>query len=300
MRSSLLRLLRRSWYSRVQILSDLHLEVGQQYAAFTFPATAPYLLLAGDVGRLVDYDGYRAFLAAQTARYEAVLLVLGNHEFYGLSRAAGLDAARRLAADPALAPRLVLLHRARWDSPRSRLTVLGCTLWSDVAADRAALVQARVADFRKVTGGWTVAAHCAAHREDAAWLRAQVASLDGDGGDGGGSGSGSGSGGQRRVLVATHHAPCLQGTSLPEHEGGPLASAFATEMLVDGAGWAPVVRTWVFGHTHYSVDMVRGGVRVVANQRGYVFPPNPDAVEGHRPKRTTASGGFDPAKTVVA
>jgi hypothetical protein len=68
---------------RVQNLSDLHLEVGQQYATFTFPATAPFLLLAGDIGRLIDYDAYRSFLELQVARYKKVFLVLGNHEFYG-------------------------------------------------------------------------------------------------------------------------------------------------------------------------------------------------------------------------
>lgn len=40
---------------QVQIMSDLHLEVGQQYASFTFPTTAPFLMLAGDIGRLIDY-----------------------------------------------------------------------------------------------------------------------------------------------------------------------------------------------------------------------------------------------------
>ncbi|EGX95922.1 Ser/Thr protein phosphatase [Cordyceps militaris CM01] len=208
MRFPLKRLLHRSWYSRVQVLSDLHLEIGSQYGSFTFPATAPYLLLAGDVGRLVDYDGYLGFLAAQTARYDAVLLVLGNHEFYQLSEA---------------------------------------------------------------------------HARDAAWLREQVAGQQAcdDG---------------RRVLVATHHAPCVRGTSSPQHADSPWSSAFATEMLAEG-DWAPV-RTWVFGHTHYSTDMVRGGVRVVANQRGYVFPPKPGAV-GSTMQESAVSGGFDPGKVVI-
>lgn len=283
MRFPLKRLLHRSWYSRVQVLSDLHLEIGSQYGSFTFPATAPYLLLAGDVGRLVDYDGYLGFLAAQTARYDAVLLVLGNHEFYQLSYAAGLAAAQRLAAEPCLRRRLVLLHRARWDSPPpARLTVLGCTLWSAIAADQARLVQARVADFRRIEG-WTPAAHSEAHARDAAWLREQVAGQQAcdDG---------------RRVLVATHHAPCVRGTSSPQHADSPWSSAFATEMLAEG-DWAPV-RTWVFGHTHYSTDMVRGGVRVVANQRGYVFPPKPGAV-GSTMQESAVSGGFDPGKVVI-
>ncbi|RYP71631.1 hypothetical protein DL770_008088 [Monosporascus sp. CRB-9-2] len=89
--------------ARVQILSDLHLEVGQQYLSYIFPVSAPFLLLGGDVGRLTDYDGYLKFLEAQVSRYEKVFLVLGNHEFYGLDYESGLDTARRLSEDPSLA-----------------------------------------------------------------------------------------------------------------------------------------------------------------------------------------------------
>ena len=44
----------------------------------------PFLLLAGDIGRLIDYDTYRGFLESQVARCRNVFLVLGKHEFYGL------------------------------------------------------------------------------------------------------------------------------------------------------------------------------------------------------------------------
>ena len=39
-------------------MCDLHLEVGQQYLIFDFDVTAPNLILAGDIGRLIDYESY--------------------------------------------------------------------------------------------------------------------------------------------------------------------------------------------------------------------------------------------------
>src|SRR5687768_9237430 len=84
----------------IQILSDAHLEVGQQYTSYSFPVSAPLLLLAGDIGRLIDYEGYLSFLQAQVARYRKVFLVLGNHEFYNLDYESGVKEARRLAAEP--------------------------------------------------------------------------------------------------------------------------------------------------------------------------------------------------------
>ncbi|KAI9754208.1 MAG: hypothetical protein M4579_004805 [Chaenotheca gracillima] len=74
-------------------MSDLHLEVGLQYGSFHIPYKAPYLVLAGDIGRLVDYEAYLGFLRRQCGQFVRVFLVLGNHEFFGMSRAEGLQKA---------------------------------------------------------------------------------------------------------------------------------------------------------------------------------------------------------------
>lgn len=97
----------------VQILSDLHLEICNQYTSYTFPTTAPFLLLAGDIGRLIDYNEYVAFLEMQASRYRKVFLVLGNHEFYGMDYNSGLDTVRRLEEEPSLKNTIVILHRRR-------------------------------------------------------------------------------------------------------------------------------------------------------------------------------------------
>ncbi|KAM5343117.1 hypothetical protein ACJ41O_014083 [Fusarium nematophilum] len=242
-------------HARVQILSDLHLEFGQQYASYTFPASAPLLLLGGDTGRLVDYDEYLGFLKAQVRRYDKVFLVLGNHEFHGLGYEGGLEAARRLVSEPALCGHVILLHRARWDDTESGLTILGCTLWSRIPECAYRVVESKVKDFRNIPG-WSVEKHNKLHAEEKAWLREQVLGVAAEGG--------------REVLVATHHAPAVEGTSRPQHEGNPWTCAFASDVLDEEGRWDGV-RVWVFGHTHYSTLMVRGSVRLVANQRGYVL-----------------------------
>ncbi|OAA61260.1 Ser/Thr protein phosphatase [Niveomyces insectorum RCEF 264] len=273
-----------------QILSDLHLEVGQQYATFTFPVSAPCLVLAGDIGRLVDYDGYRTFLAAQVTRYQNVFLVLGNHEFYGLDYASGLTTAQRLVNEPALANRVDFLHRQRWDDPDGRLTILGCTLWSRIPAGAYDVVASKVSDYRKING-WTVQSHNDAHAADVAWLRHQVAALALQNAEA-----------KRPLLVVTHHAPCLEGTSRPEHTNNPWSPAFATDLLGNNA-WTGVT-VWVFGHTHYSTDFSRNGIRVVANQRGYVLPGSaalekPSAASKDKKNKKNNLHEFDAAMTIA-
>ncbi|RDA84025.1 hypothetical protein CP532_2928 [Ophiocordyceps camponoti-leonardi (nom. inval.)] len=254
---------------RLQILSDLHLEVGKQYASFTFPATAPYLLLAGDIGRLIDYGDYLAFLQSLSARYKTVFLVLGNHEFYGIDYESGLDQAQRLVREPSLAGTVVLLHKARWDDPDSSLTILGCTLWSDIPEDRYAIVEAKIKDFSKISA-WSVQKHNKAHADDLAWLRHEVDQLESGTRDN-----------KRRLLIATHHAPCLERTSHPDHTDNPWVSAFATDLLTDRCFNG--VEVWVFGHTHYSTDFfLPSGTRLVANQRGYVLPGGPSQKEARQ------------------
>ena len=267
---------------RVQILSDLHLEVGKQYVSFEFPVSAALLLLAGDIGRLIDYDEYLAFLAKQASRYETVLLVLGNHEFYGLSHSSGIDTAERLVNEPSLQKRVVLLNQARWDSPDSDLSVLGCTLWSWIPPEAYDSIKSKVRDFTKISG-WSPELHNEAHAREVTWLREQLALVVQDGPE------------ERRVLVVTHHAPCTNGTSDPKHVNNPWTSAFATDLLTR-KDWS-VVKAWVFGHTHYCADFVHDGIRVVANQRGYVLPGAGQLKAG--PAKDTDAKGFHPGKTIA-
>ncbi|CEL02816.1 hypothetical protein ASPCAL03979 [Aspergillus calidoustus] len=160
-----------------QVLSDLHLEINQQYPSFEIPVCAKHLILAGDIGRLVDYDNYRSFLQRQTDRFELVFLVLGNHEFYEDKLAAGLQKASQLEQEPCLKKRLILLHLGRYDIPGSCVTILGCTLWSDVPDEARDIVRSRIQDFKKIQK-WTVDDQNESHRADLAWLLSELESIE--------------------------------------------------------------------------------------------------------------------------
>lgn len=261
---------------QVQILSDLHLEFGKQYLSFSFPVTAPFLLLAGDVGRLADYEGYLSFLQAQAARYRKVFLVLGNNEFFGLEYESALEAARRLVQESSLSCKVVLLHRSYWDDPDSDARILGCTLWSAVPAEATQAVVSKVKDFRMING-WSIEKHNENHTQEAAWLRSQVMESS-----------------TRQLLIATHHAPCIDGSSRPEQLSNPWTSAYATN-LVD-QGWEGV-KVWVFGHTHYSTDFVRCGIRIIANQRGYVVTG--DHIKREEVEKKTGPITFNPSMFIT-
>ena len=241
---------------KVQIMSDLHLELNRQYATFDFPVKAPFLILGGDIGRMVDYEMFLPFLARQTARFEKVFLVLGNHEFYEMTYEEGITKARELEKEEALEGKLVLLDRNRWDDPDSELTIVGATLWSKIPPSAAEMVTLRVSDYKKISG-WTVAKHNECHALDLAYLSETITALND-------------TESQRTVLVVTHHAPCIAGSSKPEHANAPFKSAFSTD-VIQAREFVRGVAVWMFGHTHFTTEFKKGGVRVVANQRGYVL-----------------------------
>ncbi|KAB8221441.1 Metallo-dependent phosphatase-like protein [Aspergillus novoparasiticus] len=257
-----------------QILSDLHLEINQQYSSFEIPVCAKYLILAGDIGRLTDYDHYLHFIQKQTSRFELVFLTLGNHEFYSLTFSEGLEKARQLEQEPSLQGRLVLLHQRGYLIPGSGVRVLGCTLWSRISLESRAIVQAKIKDFQRIKD-WTIDDHNKCHEADFDWLMNEIRGAKKEPETG-----------SRSVLVVTHHAPLRRGTSSPRHAGNAWGEAFGSEVL-SGLDGLDGVGTWVFGHTHYTTDFWEGGTRVVSNQRGYVLPWS-----------EMDEGGFDVGKVV--
>ncbi len=107
-----------------------------------------------------------------------------------------------------------------------------------------------MADGRRISE-WSVEKHNAAHREDLAWLKEQLALVEEK---------------DKLAIVFSHHAPTFRDSAAPEHRDGPITTAFATDL--DYLLKYPIA-LFAFGHTHWSCDQLIGGTRVVSNQVGY-------------------------------
>lgn len=237
-----------------QILSDLHLSHASQYLTFHLPATAPYLILAGNTGRLIDYPLYLSFLARRCNTHTKVFLVLGALEFSGLSWIAGLQLARALEKEPATRGRLEVLYETVAEVPGSDVVLLGATLWSKVAKRDEDAVRRKAGEFQADgMTGWSVELHNAEHERDLGWLRDEVGRLGLQGE-------------KKRIVVVTAFAPDLREVLNPWEVDAPWAAAYGTDLL-GGGEWA-AVKMWVCGTTGRSGEFKKGGVVVVSNQRG--------------------------------
>lgn len=165
--------------------------------------------------------------------------------------------------------KFIFLNQTRYDIS-TEFTILGCTLWAALDPENLDIIGQTLQDFKRIDD-FTPAAYLNAHRADVAWLNDTVAHI-------------ASAEPQRKVVVFTHHAPTVDGTSDPKFAGQerPTKSAFASELTGEACWTAGNVVLWAHGHTHWCCDFVRKGVRVVSNQRG--------SKEG--------SDTYDPAKVI--
>ena len=133
------------------------------------------------------------------------------------------------------------------------LTILGATLWARLNPDDFDILRWSVTDFKAIKE-FSTDRFIELHKTDLSWLNAQVEKIRTEEPT-------------RSVIIFTHHAPTM-GTGDPKYAGGPTESAFATELSNEQC-WGSPVKVWAFGHTHWSCDVVKNGVRVLSNQRGY-------------------------------
>lgn len=238
----------------LRVLSDLHLEFGPLDLK---PVGEDVLVLAGDVW--LGTSG-----ADWAARYSKshdvpVLMIAGNHEFYG-----ELDGVDTVYARLRSYPNIYFIQDevATVDGVR----FAGATLWTDyeLGGNRGAamtIAQVGLNDHRKISeryGKFRPETALTRHLASRKFLETLPPS-------------------ELPTVIVTHHLPSRR--SLDDRYDPALNPAYASNLddLVERSGAA----VWVHGHTHTSRDYRIGRTRVVCNPRGYyphglnpAFDPN--------------------------
>jgi len=237
----------------LQIMSDLHLgrlDVGG------FPPLAPgvsLVIIAGDT-----CEGLVRAIRSMRAAYPdtEIVTVAGNHEFYGRTYfdelAEGRECARELRVH-LLEDSLVTFGKLR---------ILGASLWTDYAlfgesTREMAMRTARdtMRDHRRIkwqSDPWLrfrPAEARALHVRSRAFIETELARPF----------SGT-------SMILTHHAPVPEALS-PSYRDQMLSAAYASDLRQTIDRYQP--HYWIWGHTHFPVDMLRGRTRLISNPRAY-------------------------------
>ncbi|KAJ5503710.1 hypothetical protein N7463_006584 [Penicillium fimorum] len=165
--------------------------------------------------------------------------------------------------------KFVFLDQTRYDVTKD-LTVLGCTLFSQISIPQEFTVESRMVDFKDILR-WDVDSHNAAHQSDVEWLNTQVSTI-------------SKTEPLRRIVIFTHHSPTVDSRSTdPKHIGSGVSTGFATDLSCEECWTNPAVVAWAFGHTHFNCDFTdANGKAIISNQKGYRLIP----AKGFNPERT--------------
>ncbi len=253
---------------KIQLLSDLHLEVHPGYVPRAAPG-ADMLVLAGDIGsyqagsRLEEDDFGLSRFSPRHGWPAPVLYVPGNHEYDGLDFDATHERLRETCEQ------LGITWLERETLVRGGIRFVGTTLWADFDAlalqpgapepSLAQVLQQRHKAYRAANyylekaaarrGGELMLAE--QWRDQALvcqqWLRETLAQPF-----------------EGTTVVVTHFAPTLRSAD-PRYGLRPGTAGFCNSLdeLLERCD------VWMHGHLHCQQDYVERGCRVVANTLGY-------------------------------
>ena len=234
----------------IQIASDLHIEfygeLGEIPKDIIVPS-APVLALVGDIS-LVFTDLLRDFLWQQTDRFEEVLFVAGNHEFYNVRGDTKTIEEQWQWLEEVCSKRKNLHLLEKKSIEIKGVKILGTALWSHIPKDVQPRAASSLNDYhicftnvstviatqetRKLhpfdTSQW--------HSQNVDWLNQEICQAGAN---------------NQPLVVLTHHTPMIQGTSAPEYEGSELNACFSTDLT---NLLRPPVKAWACGHTHWNFD----------------------------------------------
>jgi predicted phosphodiesterase len=227
---------------RIFFVSDIHSEYIEQLYPGEKPLpnsqeSADLVILAGDIGR-VDIPGpFSDVLNHYKKMYKHVIMVPGNHEYYG----ANFDFDATLDRTRKFVEKHGVIFLCRDTVNIDGITFVGATLWSDVSDKDFALMNDSRYIFRLPEN------YRSEHQKDVLWLENTLKDV------------------KTPTVVITHHLPTkkLVHKKFYSYPGG---SGFYTE-ISHLAG--PNVKLWVCGHTHERMETVVNGTTFSTNPLGY-------------------------------
>lgn len=253
---------------RYYLLSDLHLEG----AKYTFPQDTDYsnsvLILAGDIltlKALKTQNHILDFFSEASNRFDQVIYVAGNHEFYGSDYYTTLKELSNFCSN--FSDNIHFLENEVYEI--GGVSFIGATLWTDFYQnDPISKLEALrcMSDFRLIKNGenkFTPDFSIELHEKSLKFISEAITEEKMKGND---------------VVVVSHHLPSERSIH-PKYFGSSLNGAFCSDLDFYIENFVPDV--WVHGHTHESFCYRVYKTMVYCNPKGYknleyngIFNPN--------------------------
>lgn len=247
----------------VQIASDLHLEhvdaetilklfneeFRNNFFGKIINPSAEILVLAGDIG-LPSSSIYRMFIGWCSEKFNQVLLVSGNHEYF--NQTLDTDQIDALISNICYSYGNVIYMQKKVFIYRD-IVFLGCTMWSNILPEAETEVLRHMNDYRKIKH-FTIEKSRNLHNNHRQWLQEQLERFSSN---------------ELTKVVITHH-PMVEDTVCKTKK--VTDCAFQTNLN----NMLKNVDLHIAGHTHRNRDIKIDNFDYVVNCKGYGIPGSVD------------------------
>jgi len=256
----------------IRLISDVHCEFGPLDLPIMEGEDQQILVIAGDMGLAGKSWTYMPFLEEWSERFQDVIYIMGNHEFYGTSILRGRD---KIGADIAFIGGLPNVHVVNNEVVRiNEISFVCSTMWASYNKQHPECMYDAglwMNDHKKIRTGTKSDPHKRkflpqdAYHEFLEAINFIFPAIKEEKENG------------QRVVVVTHHGPSWQ--SVPDRfrtgQYASLNGAYVSDLDEDIIDADPDL--WVHGHTHDSFAYEIGQTAVICNPRGYYgHELNPD------------------------
>jgi predicted phosphodiesterase len=226
---------------KFQVLSDLHLKPNDN---FKLNITAPFLILAGDIGYPFTSIFWQ-FIEYVNSKYVHIYFVPGNHEFYGHSIETVdnflRNSLKRYKNITYMNGDCVVLDD---------IVLIGSILWSYVPKDCEKI--ARNFGPHKNISNFSVEKRNSAFKSTAAWIESKLDSFP-----------------DKKKILITHYAPLCHESCHPKHDKDIKNHDYGSDLhkFIN----VKKVHFFIYGHTHYNYEgniLKKHEGIYISNQRG--------------------------------
>ena len=234
---------------KIYPVSDLHLE----WENCSLPGDPKgILVIAGDICETSHAFLLNNYLNVVSSKFKHVIIVLGNHEFYGLEVEETKSNFRGIIKN---LDNVFLLDNETVSL--DGITFIGSTLWSDFngkCTETMKICQRLVNDFRFIgrkRHKFSPKIAIEIFEESVAYIKNKLVQYK-----------------DKKIVVITHHAPSFLSINPKFAEEEYLNGAFASnlEYLMEQN---TQIYLWIHGHNHNSANYNIGSTQVICNPKGY-------------------------------
>lgn len=234
-------------------ISDIHLEfLEENWFTVTKPDNPQNLvtccILAGDIGH-PGTSKYRSFLADAKTKFDHVIVIAGNHEYYNHKDMKSTEA---MMTQDCLDTGCIFLNRSSVVIEGYKF--IGATLWADIPSRLFSRMNGYIGDFNNIIcdgESFTPIKFNRLHKRDFDFFKNEINTID------------------YPIIAISHHAPTYEIVQ-SKYRDRITTCAYASNMehLIRDP-----VKLWINGHLHNTDVIEINGTTCVTNCKGYETNP---------------------------